>query len=169
MRFTTVLPLPFLLPIRDGISVVGSFVRSSGLLAFKITFSREDGRIVRANEPQEPHPYTVLAVEYVRDSADSVGRVTEDLLRGVFLDTLAYVNYFLDAFRARYELHYIYNITVRDLPLAIRMHVDNDYYMYVCNPDKVIGYSREIDSRELAEVTMVRSYAVALRSVRLTA
>jgi hypothetical protein len=133
--------LPFKLPVEENTAIVSS--RFFG--DFKAVFET-DKEIVKTEDNEIENIYTVMNITLSPNDPQLEKIEADNLLRVCVINSLNYINHFLDAFRSASQLSYVKNITIVDLPMAMSVSIDEDLYLYVTGSPELIGQDHILDN-----------------------
>ena len=140
------IPLPFCLPIKEGVKAVSGYENKYFQMEFEpyvIYVSEDKKEFTELNQTQ-------LNITYIYDGEEVLDNL-EDRLRGVLYNCLGYINDYLSALRFTQELNYIKPISVYDLPEHITIEIDNELYLYITSPLKLIEEKEILSSESMAK------------------
>jgi Apea-like HEPN len=126
--------LPFKLPTIDGYKFVSGYDFADFITLFN-TYTRVT--VIDEMEEQFNQECTVVNITYVPKNEGIENMTHDDLLRQTVMDSIHYINKFLDVVRFEFGLVYINNITIADLPLILNIESDQDRWSYVTRPQDV--------------------------------
>ncbi|PRP54270.1 hypothetical protein C7B71_13270 [Bacillus halotolerans] len=132
MKFNFDFNLPFKLPLESN----QKFYSNYGIVEYILNFNTYTRSIVVDDSLfQSSQECTKITVDYIipKDNLHNIKEVDE-ILRTVILNTISYLNKFFDAIRASFNLEYVHNITIADLPPIIIIKYGDKDYIYVTNP-----------------------------------
>lgn len=136
-------PLPFKLPIADGVS----FVSAYEIANFKLTFHSRR-KVIIDDESEEIVLYTLAEIDFSPKNTSFKECDINSKIRSAFKSYFSYLNQFLDAFRAANSCNYIKNITLLDLPKELDVFVGDNWYKYILRQDN--NYEVPLQTESLA-------------------
>lgn len=141
MLFKCRFRLPFKLPAEENTAIVSS--RYFG--DFKAIFENEK-EIIRTEDNEIENVYTVMNINLSPNDPLLEKIEVDSLLRICVINSLNYINHFLDAFRSASQLSYVRNITIVDLPMVMSVTLDDDLYLYVTGSPELIGQDYKLNN-----------------------
>lgn len=139
-------PLPFKLPIKDNSCIVSAFK----LADIKAKFSQRKIKFKLIDNDQEnEEEFTSILVEYYENKNDKHGEEVDNILHNAVVNSIYYLNRFIDALRSKLNIREISNFTITDLPSTIMIEYKNEGYVYVTNPVADITEYIEVEKDDI--------------------
>lgn len=126
-------PLSFKIPIKDNSTIVSAYKYSD----FKVSFNHEKRMFKSLDEDEKveyKEEFTNVVVEYSNDTEVRQLDDINDIFHSAVVNSIHYVNRFIDALRSELNIRDINNFTITDLPSTIMIEYNNENYLYVTNP-----------------------------------
>lgn len=149
-------PIPFKLPIENGTEIISSYEKMAD---FKLTFNRKQYTYIFKDQIESETQYelTTIKVEYSPNKSQKKETDVNCIFHYAVVNSLCYINRFLDAFRNTFESRDIHNITITDLPTTIPIEYDGEYYEYVTYPLEEVREEYEVDKEGVCKVLKILS------------
>jgi len=126
-------PLPFYLPIEDGTQTVCSYKDFASFNFICTKMKNESYKSIG-----EIEEYCTLITLYFSYNYEKVVDVeVEEFLRKAVINSITYLNNFIDAFRIENNLEYIKNFTITDLPPIIEIEISGKTNLYITAPTTI--------------------------------
>lgn len=134
-------PLPFKLPVEDGLKIVGAYA----IADFNVVFKQKKSKYrFYGDEKDYTCEATSIIMEYYpnkpfKDEAD-----INNIFHYAVVNSVQYLNNFIDALRSVLNDREISNFTITDLPETINIEYKGKNCVYVTNPVKEMGDECEV-------------------------
>jgi hypothetical protein len=135
-------PLPFYLPIEENNQIGCHY---SGFALFKFFC---DKIINSSNDTNEV--FTLITIDFLLEKNEDIE--IDSLMRVAVINSIIYLNNFIDSFRLVNNLNFIKNFTITDLPPIINIDIDGENYSYVTTPTSILqdkSYNLELLNKTL--------------------
>ncbi|WP_419883969.1 hypothetical protein ACN6MY_11095 [Peribacillus sp. B-H-3] len=157
MKLKFDLHLPFKLPILDSHKVGSSYHSADFFIEFN-TF-QQVSYIEESEMPPLTKEATVITINYLPKKDITENLQHDELLRMTVLDSLHYINRFLDTIRAFTGLNHIYNITIADLPILLLINVENELYLYITQAEEITRNEGTLSKEEIVKaISTMKTY-----------
>lgn len=136
MKFSLDILLPFKLPIEDEIKFGSGYSFGDFLTTFH-SYKKE----IRIEDNELPiiQYNTCMSIDFLPSEGLFDDDVEDDeMFRAVVLNSIEYINKFIDALRTCFALDYLYNITIADLPEYLIISKDGVGCLYLTRPQELI-------------------------------
>jgi Apea-like HEPN len=144
------IPLPYILPLDEDKKIISAYEDKY----FRIEFQNFRSYITENKKEYIEVNQTQLNIIYIYEGR-GVPDQLEEKLRGVLFNCIGYVNEFLSSLRYAFDLNYIKEITVVDLPEYLTIEIDGEAYLYITAPLKLIEEREQLSSEALSKVQQV--------------
>jgi len=127
-------PLPFYVPIEEGLKIVTDY---KDFAAFKFECEKYRNESTKANSELEEF-CTLIKLDFMPNN-DLTDKDSDELLRYSVKNSIIYLNNFIDAFRLINDLNFVRNFSITDLPPIINIEIDNKSFAYVTIPTTILN------------------------------
>ncbi|NPV51734.1 MAG: hypothetical protein HPY60_11150 [Candidatus Methanofastidiosum sp.] len=122
--------LPFKLPIKDGLKLLSSYNFANLCTVFEsvqneVELLDNNAKVINSS----------LNITYFPCNGLENENNKQTILYYFVINTIWYINRIIDSFRITFGLSHLRNITIRDLPTAIIIELDNDTFAYLTNTE----------------------------------
>lgn len=124
--------LPFKLPIKDGLKQISGYDFAEIYTEYSTI---TEGSNIEFNNIK--HLRTQMIITYFPNNSMENEKNSSLILRYFVLNSLYHINKIIDGLRLLFGLQFIHRITVRDLPTALIIDIDDEEYIYLTNNDMV--------------------------------
>lgn len=125
-------PLPFYIPIKDKEKIIRHY---NDFATFKFHCQRIKNDSFKAKAEVEEY-CTLIVMEFMFDK-DIEDVSYEDFMRRAVLNSIIYLNNFLDALRLINDWEFIKNFSITDLPPVIEIEINGKLNLYITAPTTV--------------------------------
>lgn len=147
-------PLPFKLPIEDGVEIVSSYE----IVDLKMTFKQEKNIYkVELDDNEKLYEHTIVMAYYSPNINLRKKENFSEYLRSAVVNCIEYLNNFIDALRFVLNDREISNFTITDLPEVINILYQNESYGYATSPIKTIKNRDEAGEKEICDALNIIS------------
>jgi len=142
-------PLPFKLPIKDGLTMITEDINET----YKVTFKHQKEKYVfKDDEEDKLYEFTLALVEYKLIDSEKDKIDIKTLFHIAVVHSIRYLNQFIDALRHVLNIRILNNFTIKDLPKSIRITYKNEVYGYLIDAIEIIENKIEADYEDMEEV-----------------
>lgn len=139
------IPLPFEIPIEEGLKLVSGYPE----VKFYTEFVSYERSTIIYNDFSEVQNCTLLKIKYFPEYPHVNSLNEDELLRLTVLDSIWYINKLIDATRNSFGLDYLYNLTIWDLPSHLIVNLNEENYLYLTKPQELLRERFSINSEGL--------------------
>lgn len=143
------LPLPFKLPIKDGLTMITEDINETYEVIFK---HQKEKYGFEDDEEDKLYEFTLALVEYKLIDSEKDKIDIKTLLHIAVAQSIRYVNQFIDALRHVLNIRILNNFTIKDLPKLIRVTYKNEGYFYLTDAIEFIENKIEADDEDMQAV-----------------
>ncbi|WP_420539121.1 hypothetical protein ACN92M_17090 [Paenibacillus polymyxa] len=150
MRISFDMHLPFKFPIKDGLKSIHAYDNAEFMLTYH---SYKRSIIIDEEYLLDEIDCSCITVNFLPHESMIRDLKKDEILRLTVLNSLDFLNRFIDALRVSYGLSHTHNITINDLPVCLTLAIDEEeYYEYLTRPHDVIPPYKELNLEELSKV-----------------
>ncbi len=125
-------PLPFYIPIEEGNQIIHDY---KDFATFKFTCKKIKNDSYKSIAETEEFCTQIIMETYFHEK----GKIEkEDLMRKATINSIIFLNNFLDSFRLVNNFNFIRNFTITDLPPIIEIEIAGEKINYVTSPTTIV-------------------------------
>lgn len=142
-------PLPFKIPIIDGANTVGAY----RVADFNLTFKQvKNYYCIEGEKSRHTYENTIVRVDYSANYEVKEDHGIKSIFHFAVINSIDFINHFIDALRYRNNLRKLNNFTIVDLPPTIKIEYAGNDYLYVTDPVDAV-----IDEFEADEENVIKA------------
>lgn len=140
-------PLPFHIPIEDGLKVLSDY---ENFATFKFEFKEYKNDSFKSKAEIEEF-CTSIHMEFLSYTIAEDAPI-EQIMREAVLNSMIYLNNFLDSFRLITDLNFIRNFSITDLPPIIDIEIGEQKLLYITTPTTIVNKPTPLNAEKLTHV-----------------
>lgn len=143
-------PLPYKMPVVQDVKIVSSYEEQAD---YRMEFTHEKYSSYYSDQEEVTQNEISTAIIDYSPLGDlkNVSDLNE-IFRFAVINSLAYLNHFIDGLRFAHKIHYIGNIAISDLPTAIILRYDGNNYGYITSPLRELQDDFVADKYDIGKV-----------------
>jgi len=150
MKISFEMHLPFKFPIKDGIKSIHAYDNAEFMLTYH---SYKRGTLIDQEYLIDEIDCSYITVDFMPHESMTTGLKTDEILRLTVINSLVFLNRFIDALRITHGLSHTHNITINDFPVLLTLTIDdNESYAYLTRPHDIIPPYKQLALEELSAV-----------------
>lgn len=155
MNINIEFPLPFKIPVIDGAKVVSAY----SIADFRLVIKQQKNQYIFVGENEKNvYEYTIITVDYYSPNNDLKNeKDIKRIFHFAVVNSIEYINHFIDAVRVIHNLRTLRNFTIIDLPETINIEYDGVQFLYATNPVGVIVDEKEVKKEGVSKVLKLLS------------
>lgn len=150
MKISFDVHLPFKIPIKDGIKSIHGYSDAEFMFTY---YSYIRGSVIDQQYLLDEIDCTYITIDFMPHETMIKELEKDEILRLTVINSIDFLNRYIDVLRINYGLSHIHNITISDLPVLLTMIIDDEEsFTYVTRPHDIIPPTSPLSLKELSSV-----------------